>query len=108
MNAPTYIAPVHWFSEEKNYGYLVVDDALRAELKIPPGKDLFLHRSDLIGFPKPLPQAGQVLQFNVREAPRGLRAVNAVIRCPERAAAIRTGNVFRDAMANNRGISTNS
>lgn len=61
---------VKWFNNAKGYGFIRPDGG---------GDDLFVHYSyiDMDGY-RSL-KAGQVISYEVREAPKGLHAVNIAI-----------------------------
>ncbi len=63
------VGRVKWFSDQKGYGF-IEDES---------GKDLFVHFSSIQGRGYRSLRQGQVVQFDVEETPRGLRAVNVRI-----------------------------
>lgn len=80
----TYTGSVKWYNPTERYGYLEVAPAVKSEWGIPAGKDLYFHVTGLIGrFPKPTPEAGQAVQFNVEKNSRGPRAINVILLTPD-------------------------
>lgn len=87
----TYTGQVKWYNTDDGYGYIAVDLTVKAEWHIPTDRDLFFHKTGLIGkYPKPVPEAGQPCQFNIQDSAKGARAFNIVLRCPERRGAQRS------------------
>ncbi len=69
-----FIGRVEWFSERKGYGFIGWQE----------DKDVFVHRSAILGRGRKILQEGQRVEFGVRRTPRGLKAIN-VIELPRRA-----------------------
>ncbi len=67
---------VKWFNNAKGYGFVVAENS---------DEDIFVHYSaiDMEGY-KTL-KAGQCVQFDLEDGPKGRHAVN--IRCPEEVSA---------------------
>jgi CspA family cold shock protein len=57
---------VKWFNNKKGYGFIERDD----------GEDVFVHYSDIRGQGYRTLKDGQIVEFDIEETPRGLRAVN--------------------------------
>lgn len=55
---------VKWFDPNKGYGFIEPDDG---------SDDVFVHHSEVQGTD---PRDGQTVEFDVREGPRGLKAVD--------------------------------
>lgn len=60
------IGRVKWFNNKKGYGFIERDD----------GEDVFVHYSDIRGQGYRTLKDGQIVEFDIEETPRGLRAVN--------------------------------
>ena len=58
---------VKWFNNSKGYGFVRPDEG---------GDDLFVHYSYIQGEGYRTLQAGQSVQYDLREAPKGYHAVN--------------------------------
>lgn len=56
---------VKWYNDKKNYGFLTTDD----------GKDVFVHKSALLGDVSSLTE-GQEVEFEVKNSPKGLQAAD--------------------------------
>jgi len=61
------IGKVKWFNNAKGYGFVLPDDG---------GEDLFIHYSAIQMDGYKTLKAGQDIQFDVVEGPKGLHAVN--------------------------------
>jgi CspA family cold shock protein len=61
------IGKVKWFNNAKGYGFVLPDDG---------GEDLFIHYSAIQMDGYKTLKAGQEIQFEVVEGPKGLHAVN--------------------------------
>lgn len=60
---------VKWFSDSKGFGFLTGDD----------GTDVFVHHTAILGDGYKTLQAGQKVQFDVDNGPKGQFAVNVMI-----------------------------
>ena len=61
------IGKVKWFNNAKGYGFVLPDDG---------GEDLFIHYSAIQMDGYKTLKAGQEIQFDIVEGPKGLHAVN--------------------------------
>ncbi|MHC4479707.1 MAG: cold-shock protein [Planctomycetota bacterium] len=60
---------VKWFSDQKGYGFITPDDG---------SKDVFVHHSAIEGVGFKTLSEDDVVQYEVEEGPKGLRAANVV------------------------------
>jgi len=58
---------VKWFNEAKGFGFIAPEDG---------GKDVFVHFSGISGDGFKTLQEGQQVQFETKEGPKGLQAVD--------------------------------
>jgi CspA family cold shock protein len=58
---------IKWFSARKNYGFIVTD----------AGRDVFLHRNQILDDADVLPRKGQRVLFHIHNAAKGPEALNA-------------------------------
>jgi CspA family cold shock protein len=63
-----FIGRVEWFSERKGYGFIGWQQ----------DKDVFVHRSAILGQGHKILQEGQRVEFGVRHTPRGPEAMNVI------------------------------
>jgi CspA family cold shock protein len=63
-----FIGRVEWFSERKGYGFIGWQG----------DKDVFVHRSAILGQGHKVLQEGQRVEFGVRRAPQGPEAINVI------------------------------
>jgi CspA family cold shock protein len=63
-----FIGRVKWFSERKGYGFIDWQE----------DKDVFVHRSAILGQGCKVLQEGQRVEFGVRRAPKGPEAINLI------------------------------
>jgi CspA family cold shock protein len=63
-----FIGRVEWFSERKGYGFIGWQG----------DKDVFVHRSAILGQGHKVLQEGQRVEFGVRRAPKGPEAINVI------------------------------
>jgi len=63
-----FIGRVKWFSERKRYGFI----------DWPGDRDVFVHRSAILGQGHEILQEGQRVEFGVRHTPRGPEAINVI------------------------------
>ena len=69
---------VKWFSGRKNYGFIATEE----------GRDVFLHKEQIISDDGVEPQPGQTIQFHEQMAAKGPEALNAeLVQAPPQAAA---------------------
>ena len=89
-----FIGRVKWFSEHKGYGFIGWQE----------DKDVFVHRSAIMGQGRKMLQEGQTVEFGVRHTPRGPEAMNVIelargteraIDHPEHNPKISKGQVYR-------------
>lgn len=59
---------VKWFSDSKGYGFIQADDQVNA------GKDIFVHYSEIAVDGFRTLTAGQRVEFELLETPKGLQA----------------------------------
>lgn len=59
---------VKWFKNDKGYGFITQ----------PGGKDLFVHHTSIQGSGYHTLEAGQDVEFDMEEGPKGLQAINVV------------------------------
>lgn len=59
---------VKWFSEAKGYGFIQCQDVSKT------GKDIFVHYSEILRNGFRMLEAGQIVEFEVSETPKGLQA----------------------------------
>jgi CspA family cold shock protein len=80
-----FIGQVKWFSEHKGYGFIDWQE----------DKDVFVHRSAILGQGPKILQKGQRVEFGVRHAPQGPEAMNVIelARGAERAIDHRAPNL---------------
>jgi CspA family cold shock protein len=60
------IGTVKWFNNEKGYGFIEREDK--------PGKDVFVHYSEIQGSGFRRLYEGQRVEFDVEQGPKGLKA----------------------------------
>lgn len=60
------IGIVKWFNDEKGWGFIKQDS----------GPDVFVHYSQIIGDGRRNLTEGETVDFEVKEGPKGLQAVN--------------------------------
>jgi len=60
---------VKWFSDQKGYGFITPDDG---------AQDVFVHHSAIQGVGFKTLAEDDVVEFEVEEGPKGLRATNVV------------------------------
>jgi CspA family cold shock protein len=60
---------VKWFSDAKGYGFIQPDDG---------GEDVFVHHSAIQGVGFKTLAEDDIVEFEVEEGPKGLRATNVV------------------------------
>ena len=60
---------VKWFSDQKGYGFITPDDG---------SKDVFVHHSAIQGMGFRTLSEGDVVEYDVEQGPKGLRAANVV------------------------------
>ena len=60
---------VKWFSSRKHYGFITMGD----------GEDVFFHQEQLLREGGAAPQEGQAARFHLRQAPKGLEALNVEV-----------------------------
>jgi cold shock protein len=58
---------VKWFNESKGFGFIAPEDG---------GKDVFVHYTGITGDGFKTLQEGQKVQFETKEGPKGLQAVD--------------------------------
>ena len=63
-----FIGRVEWFSERKGYGFI----GWQGE------KDVFVHRSAILGQGRKILQEGQRVEFGVKRTPKGPEAMNVI------------------------------
>ena len=63
-----FIGQVKWFSEHKGYGFIDWQE----------DKDVFVHRSAILGQGRKILQKGQRVEFGVRHTPQGPEAMNVI------------------------------
>lgn len=61
------VGRVKWFSDAKGYGFIAQEGG---------GEDVFVHFSDIQGRGYRSLKEGQIVQFDVQQTPKGLRATN--------------------------------
>jgi len=62
------VGKVKWFSDSKGYGFIqITDDSA-------PGKDIFVHYSEIVDHGYRTLAPGQEVRFEVEDSPRGLQA----------------------------------
>lgn len=62
-----YSGTVKWFSDAKGYGFVATTDF--------PGKDIFVHYSNIVGQGRKSLIEGEPVRFDVSEGPKGLIAL---------------------------------
>jgi CspA family cold shock protein len=60
---------VKWFSDQKGYGFITPDDG---------SKDVFVHHTAIQGMGFRTLAEGDVVEYDVEQGPKGLRAANVV------------------------------
>jgi CspA family cold shock protein len=60
------VGRVKWFSDAKGYGFIEQEG----------GEDVFVHFSNIQGRGYRSLKEGQIVQFDIEQTPKGLRAVN--------------------------------
>ena len=63
-----FIGRVEWFSERKGYGFIGWQE----------DKDVFVHRSSILGWGCKVLREGQRVEFGVRRTPRGPEAIDVI------------------------------
>jgi CspA family cold shock protein len=63
-----FIGQVKWFSEHKGYGFIDWQE----------DKDVFVHRSAIMGQGRKILEEGQTIEFGVSYTPRGPEAMNVI------------------------------
>jgi CspA family cold shock protein len=58
---------IKWYSGRKQYGFIVTEE----------GRDVFLHKEQIIGDESLEPLPGQLIRFHEQPAPKGPEALNA-------------------------------
>jgi CspA family cold shock protein len=70
-----HISKVKWWDEEKGFGFIFNPT--------PGERDIFVHHTGIIGKGRKSLHAGDLVQFDLTETPKGLQATNVSPRCPE-------------------------
>jgi cold shock protein len=64
--APMAVGKVKWFNDEKGWGFIKQDE----------GPDVFVHYSQISGDGRRRLVEEELVQFEIKEGPKGLQAVN--------------------------------
>lgn len=62
------VGKVKWFNDEKGWGFIKQDD----------GPDVFVHYSQITGEGRRRLAENEMVEFEIREGPKGLQAINVV------------------------------
>lgn len=65
-----YKGKVKWFSSEKGFGFLSVDDG---------GQDVFVHFSGILSDGYKTLEADQAVEFEILQGPKGPQAANVTV-----------------------------
>jgi CspA family cold shock protein len=66
---------VKWWIPSKGYGFIVANDGPKGE----PMTEIFVHYKDILGDGRKDLVGGQLVEFHVRQTPRGPRATDVTI-----------------------------
>lgn len=61
-----------WWSEGHGYGFIIANDGPNGE----PMTEVFVHYKEILGEGRKNLEPGQVVEFHVRQTPRGPRATD--------------------------------
>ena len=64
---PKSLGKIKWYNARKRYGFIVT----------PEGREVFLHRQQIIDQETAEPKLGQEIRFHEQSSPKGPEAVNA-------------------------------
>lgn len=68
VEAPMAVGKVKWFNDEKGWGFIKQDN----------GADVFVHYSQISGDGRRRLFEDETVEFEIKEGPKGLQAINVV------------------------------
>jgi CspA family cold shock protein len=72
VEAPMAVGKVKWFNDEKGWGFIKQDN----------GADVFVHYSQISGDGRRRLFEDETVEFEIKEGPKGLQAINVVRQEP--------------------------
>jgi CspA family cold shock protein len=72
VEAPMAVGKVKWFNDEKGWGFIKQDN----------GADVFVHYSQISGDGRRRLFEDETVEFEIKEGPKGLQAINVVRQDP--------------------------